>query len=238
MHFLDRASIEEPECLGNYVYPEQNWQSFGSSCKKELRAALVELQGEPGVSNAPGAGEFGVRCAYCESFIHHDGHIEHFRRKNPSHFPELTFSWGNLFLACGATNHCGHFKDSPSSANYNPNDLVKPDVEDPRPFFFFSVQGSIHARAGLSATDKHRALETIRVFNLDEPNLEAKRRKALASLREKRDELLNDFDDLLDESKSEAETREIEALISAWFDGEIEASRYQPFSSAVQDLFT
>ncbi|KWR73193.1 hypothetical protein RN04_04915 [Arthrobacter sp. W1] len=237
MHFLDRASIEKPECLGNYVYPERNWDSFGSSCKKKLRAALVELQGEPGVSNAPGAEEFGVRCAYCESFIHHDGHIEHFRRKNPNHFPELTFSWENLFLACGATTHCGHFKDAPRSEIYDPNDLVKPDVEDPRPFFFFSVQGSIHARDGLSASDRHKAVETIRVFNLDDPNLVAKRRKAMASLREKYDELLSEFDDLLVGDKSESEMRDIEALISEWIQGEIQASKYQPFSSAVQDLF-
>lgn len=238
MHFLDRNSVTEPSCLSSYSYPAQTWKSFGGPCKVELRKALVELQGEPGITNSAGASEYGIRCAYCESSIFHDGHIEHFRRKNPEHFPELTFAWDNLFLSCGATTHCGHYKDAANSKPYDPNDLVKPDIEDPRRLLFFSVQGSLHPREGLSATDQHRANETIRVFNLNDPVLVAKRRKALESLAESRDEFLMLFGDLLDENHSEHEREEFEQLVHEWIQNEVQVSMYQPYSSAIRDLLT
>ncbi len=47
---------------------------------------------------------FHGKCAYCESYIPHVtfAHIEHYRPK--ATFPDLTFSWGNLLLACGKCN--------------------------------------------------------------------------------------------------------------------------------------
>ncbi len=47
---------------------------------------------------------FQGKCAFCESFILHIdyGHIEHYRPK--SKFPEYTFEWENLLLACGVCN--------------------------------------------------------------------------------------------------------------------------------------
>ena len=47
---------------------------------------------------------FHGKCAYCESKIKHvsDPHIEHYRPK--SKFPDLTFAWDNLLLACGQCN--------------------------------------------------------------------------------------------------------------------------------------
>ena len=47
---------------------------------------------------------FRSKCAYCESKITHVdyGHIDHYRPK--SKFPDLTFEWSNLLLACGICN--------------------------------------------------------------------------------------------------------------------------------------
>lgn len=238
MHFLDRESVTEPPCLQYYSYPEQKWEDLRGICKKELRAALVELQGEPVVSNAPGAAEFGLRCAYCESAIHHEGHIEHFRRKNWKHFPILTFSWDNLFLACGSTRHCGHFKDAPSSATYDPEELVKPDERDPRDFFFFSVQGRVYSREGLSESNKRVAEETIRVFNLNDPGLTARRRKALESHVVNRNDFLETIEALGNGLLSVDDEELINQMIRDWFQQEIEKARYLPYSSAVEDLFT
>lgn len=122
MHYLERTAIKAPECLQNYNYPAQTWDNFGSECKKELRHQLVEMQGIPEDSTAEGAEEYGVRCAYCEGPIRQGGHIEHFRRKNPQHFPELTFARENLFLACGSVRHCGHYKDRPKADPYLADD--------------------------------------------------------------------------------------------------------------------
>ena len=60
----------------------------------EVKSALVDL--------------FDGKCAYCESKITHIeyGHIEHYRPK--STFPEKTFEWSNLLLACGVCNGTAH----------------------------------------------------------------------------------------------------------------------------------
>jgi uncharacterized protein (TIGR02646 family) len=61
---------------------------------KSIRKALIAM--------------FNGKCAYCESKILHVdfGHIEHFRPK--SKYKNLTFTWDNLFLACGVCNSAGN----------------------------------------------------------------------------------------------------------------------------------
>ena len=179
MHKLDRASVMPPACLDAYDYRTQKWKDLGSECKRELRAALVQMQGIPGVTT-PDANEYGLRCAYCEGTIFHEGHIEHFRRKNSAHYPELTFAWPNLFLACGANSHCGHYKDRRAAPAYNPDHLIKPDEHEPSDFLHFHSSGDVRVRSGLSAADTHRAAETIRVFGLDDGALSGARAKALS----------------------------------------------------------
>jgi uncharacterized protein (TIGR02646 family) len=112
----------------------------------------------------------GERCAYCESPIYPgEGHIEHFRRKNKGHFPELTFAWENLFLSCDSETNCGHFKDRPHGPAYRPDDLVKPDTDDPEGFFFFSATGEVRVKANIDTASSTRAKQTIRVFGLNHP---------------------------------------------------------------------
>jgi uncharacterized protein (TIGR02646 family) len=47
------------------------------------------------------------KCMYCESKINHItfDHIEHIRPKAQEKYPELTFDWDNLGLACPLCNH-------------------------------------------------------------------------------------------------------------------------------------
>jgi len=165
MHKLDRARVPDPPCLSKYDYHTQTWEDVSSDDKKQIRLELEQLQ--------------DVRCAYCEGEIFSGGHVEHFRRKNPNHFPHLTFTWSNLFLSCGSNIHCGHYKDRPSTAAYNPDDLVKPDEHEPDDYFYFHSSGEIRHRTGISINDQARASETIRVFNLNCGVLMAARRRAL-----------------------------------------------------------
>lgn len=53
------------------------------------------------------AAETQGKCMYCESKIAHVtfAHIEHYRPKAKTRFPELTFEWTNLGLACPRCNH-------------------------------------------------------------------------------------------------------------------------------------
>lgn len=117
------------------------------------------------------------RCAYCEVKIR-DGarHIEHFLSRH-SH-PKHTFDWNNLFGSCDRDDSCGKYKDG-NGKPYQPEDLIKPDVDDPDPFLLFTLDGHVGPSDGLSPADLWRAKETIRVFNLNCAGLATERKNAL-----------------------------------------------------------
>lgn len=233
MHFLDRSTVAAPACLASWNYEEKNWDDFtraGAACKKQLRLALQRLQSQQVIDdNADDEVEYllGLRCAYCEGQIFHGGHIEHFRRKNPNHFPQLTFEWNNLFLACGSKVHCGHYKDRPNAPSYNPDELIKPDIHNPDDFLYFHSSGEarVRHRGGMTAADRHRGAETIRVFHLDCGRLRGGRHKALNQYLDRNTGILeaimgfdeNDRQDFIAE--------------------EIEATKWEPFWTTIRHFF-
>ena len=150
MHFLQREAA--PNCLSNYQHGQHQWTSPTVAERTEIRTALEAMQGR--------------RCAYCECDLPQDGqhgqHIEHFRQR--SRYPQGTFDWDNLFLSCDREDSCGKHKDT---CTYTPADLIKPDVEDPELFFRYGEDGTISVRQGLSPQQQHRAIETLRIFNID-----------------------------------------------------------------------
>lgn len=115
------------------------------------------------------------RCAYCEAALSAENrHIEHFRQRH--YYPQGTFDWHNLFGSCSRRDSCGKHKDRVGA--YPHQNLIKPDVEDPEHFLLFIPIGSVHARANLSAAERLRAEETIRILHLNGP-LQAIRREVL-----------------------------------------------------------
>ncbi|MBT0034996.1 retron system putative HNH endonuclease [Vibrio alginolyticus] len=225
MHKLNRGNTEAPQCLSDYDHNTQTWDDFGGECKKRLRAALAQMQGIPGVTTED-ASEYGVRCAYCEDAIHHAGHIEHFRRKNKKHFPELTFEWNNLFLACGSNDHCGHYKDRRGADAYNPDDLIKPDIEDPEDYLYFHSSGEVRPRVGIDANKELKANETIRAFGLKDRTLTSSRARALKTYKEK---VLDELDEI---ANWEPE------LIAEYIQQEIENTQWQAFSTTIKHFLS
>lgn len=222
MHKLERADVNAPACLAEYDYQTQKWADFGGNCKKQLRFALFQMQGIPGIT-VENAAEYGLRCAYCEGGIYNEGHIEHFRRKNPKlGFPELTFEWSNFFLACRANTHCGHFKDRRSAPPYNPDLLVKPDEHNPEHYLYFHSSGEVRAQANLNEEDKKRATETIRVFGLDNKVLEGARARAVSGYRKIK---AGDFEELVSWDPAD---------INDYLQGEIEATRWHPYATTIK----
>lgn len=71
------------------------------------------------------------KCMYCESEISHVAHehIEHFRPKARTKYPELTFEWTNLGLACPVCNVSKSDDFDENCAHVNPYN------EDPADFF-------------------------------------------------------------------------------------------------------
>jgi uncharacterized protein (TIGR02646 family) len=221
MHKLDRTGVAPPACLATYNYKAQSWDDLAPVCKRELRAALVLMQGIPGVTT-PDANEYGLRCAYCEGTIFHEGHIEHFRRKNAKHFPQLTFAWNNLFLACGSNEHCGHYKDRRGALAYDPAQLIKPDQDEPDSYLYFHSSGEVRARAGLNPVDASRANETIRVFGLDDRTLAGSRAKSISIYKRK---VASDLDELASWPFADRQ---------AYLAGEVDATRYEPYATTVK----
>jgi uncharacterized protein (TIGR02646 family) len=151
-----------PACLNNFDHNVHNWSSMRSR-KKQVWEKLEEMQ--------------GGFCCYCESFAYRgNGHIEHFFHKGEashgnSPYKHLTFNWENLFGCCGLNggDTCGHFKDTQGYAGpgfYNPEDVLKPDLDDPQEFFEYLPTGVISAKSSLDFINKKKAEETLRVLNL------------------------------------------------------------------------
>lgn len=197
MHKLDRTAIAAPGCLADYQHGKHTWEHVTPADKQQIRVRLGQMQ--------------GVLCAYCEGDVYTDGHVEHFRRKNPDHFPELTFVWSNLFLSCGSHAHCGHYKDRPRGAPYDPNDLVKPDEDEPDEFFYFHSSGEIRVREGIHPDKQARAAETIRVFHLDENVLRWDRWRAVKQYEKNSPGILDDLMAFGEEDRLDFIQTEIEA---------------------------
>jgi uncharacterized protein (TIGR02646 family) len=196
--------------LANYHHGQHNWDDLRAPDRDEIRQRLEEMQGR--------------RCAYCEGSLDVLGqHIEHFRRKHAGHFPQLTFVWTNLYWSCDQQDSCGHYKDHGAGA-YDVNDLIDPCLEDPDAFFRFRADGTISVRSGLSATDQHRAHETLRVFNLH---------PQWGRLRNMRKAILAEYVFMIDDAIGFT-TDELQQL----FENELAAAESLPFSTAIRHVLT
>lgn len=216
MHKLDRSAVVAPPCLAVFDYQYQDWHDLGPSCKNQVREALVCLQGNPASLDDH------MRCAYCEGVIFDGGHTEHFRRKHKAHYPELTFEWSNLFRSCDARMHCGHHKDRKGATNYDPGKLIKPDEVDPEHFLYFHSSGEVRPKEGLFDDDKDVAKETIQVFGLNEGSLQGKRRKAVATIKQRY------FKDLQELASWSEEDRQ------CYVQAELEATRWHPYATTIK----
>jgi uncharacterized protein (TIGR02646 family) len=160
MHKLHRG--QAPSCLKRHHRTSANdWQKVSPEDKAEIWEALQAMQLD--------------RCAYCESKITAlKRHIEHFCLRSRSR--TKTFDWLNLFGSCNSQEHCGKHKDNQS---FQSADLIKPDIENPEELLLFLADGTVAIRLKLAPGDRHRAEETIRVFNLNAASLINQRRQAV-----------------------------------------------------------
>ena len=171
-----RRPMPEPEGLSNYDYKIHKWgkDSPDTACRTAIWNKLNIMQ--------------NGFCAYCEGAIAPDNrHIEHFFHKGQkaggiTSYKKLTFDWSNLFGSCGKTSGdtCGHYKDRQGGkgpGQYNPDDIIKPDIEDPATFFNFLDTGVIEVKVDLTDNERRRASETLRVLNL--AFLNAKRKEQI-----------------------------------------------------------
>ncbi|CAI0839392.1 Uncharacterised protein [Serratia quinivorans] len=166
MKKLDRSLALTPLCLSNYSYLTHQWRQLTQ--RVDVWIEIDKIQNK--------------FCVYCESIAEKGngkGHIEHFFYKGNPLYTNLTFVWDNLFGCCDSRKHCGHYKDQilPGGVkrSYDPNILIKPDVDDPEEFLQFLDSGKVKAREGLTEPMRQRATETISALNLDCSELNSSR---------------------------------------------------------------
>lgn len=185
-----------PRCLAKCDYTKHEWGQRYPRYRKDIWEQLDVMQ--------------GGFCAYCEAFLVRDNkHIEHFFRKGKmpdgtTPYKHLTFDWNNLFGCCGKDSGetCGHYKDlgAKGPETYDPNDLIKPDIEDPRDFLAFQDTGMVGPQIGLTDNDLERANETIRVLRLDFPALNGARKGRIDIFKEELNKLALRSHELDDDS--------------------------------------
>lgn len=164
MRYLQRPQ-PSPTCLAKYNHQTHNWSTRtpSSQDRRAIWGKLAQMQ--------------GGFCCYCESVaVKGNGHIEHFFHKGLNisgyaPYKHLMFEWGNLFGSCGvgSGNTCGHYKDRKGPlypGGYDPNHIIKPDVDNPSDYLSFLPTGVISVKSGLSPESENRAKETLRVLNL------------------------------------------------------------------------
>ncbi len=156
MHRLRRDAVDAPVSLAE---SPRRYADLRGRERDEIRSALLNMQGQ--------------RCAYCERRTGDDrdaGHIEHFQ--NQADHVDLQCEWTNLFWSCNDEKTCGKHKDKCTKVagdlrRFDPEDIVNPCIEDPEDLLLFVSDGTVRPRDGLSEGDRHRAEETLRVFQLN-----------------------------------------------------------------------
>ena len=109
-------------------------------------------------------------CTYCDIFFENTdaSEVEHYKPQNE--YPELKFTWENLFAACSPCN-----KQKEKSYNQYINNAlpIKPDEEQYDFFKYFEIEfltGEIAANNELNRIEKQRAENTIKYLGLNKGN--------------------------------------------------------------------
>ena len=129
------------------------------------------------------------RCSYCDGYpmgAMGNDEIDHFRPKSRAEFYELVCAWQNLFLICTRCN--GAKRDQWEPALLRPDD---PGYAFGRYFLFRFDTGALEPAPGMAEDDRHRALRTIAILELNRTDACTARLKAIKEIerRESDDEL-------------------------------------------------
>ena len=115
-------------------------------------------------------------------------HIDHFKKK--SIYIHLTFDWSNLFAAVKDNRFGSDYKDKQikghNAAHYYQL-LINPALDTPESYFWYSNDGMVHPKDGLTSTDLGKAITTIKLFNLNQSTLIHRRRELWQILQTYRD---------------------------------------------------
>ena len=206
---------EAPEILAKLSKQGTTWGEVSDADRKLIRSPLDEM-------STRGNRTF---CNYCEQPISDStkGHIEHLAPRNQ--YPKLVFDWHNLYLSCKEPEHCGEFKDSGKGVPYSPDQLVRPDQEDPEAIFRFFSTGKVQPRPGLDQQTRERAEETIEALNLNAKKLVNARSATAKQAEAVIFEILDDLETLSNEERA------------VFLEDEIRSFEGSPFLTTARQFF-
>lgn len=127
------------------------------------------------------------KCMYCESKVSHVSyeHIEHIKPKAKTKFPELTFEWENLGLACPVCNM------NKSDEYDNELPILNPYTDSPEEFLL-AAGPYIYARPG-----KPRGKLTEQLLGLNRIDLVEQRIERVETIRRLVDNYMNERNETL-----------------------------------------
>lgn len=126
-------------------------------------------------------------CAYTGIRITKDEncHIDHFHTRNL--FPEKTFDYNNMLVACNSENYGAKYKDKQIKNKADYDVLINPVVDDPSDYMEYTFTGEMEA-----INQNQKGIQTINYFNLNELRLVDRRKGAILSLLNMQDVLNED----------------------------------------------
>lgn len=105
------SKMEEPQVLienksqwtNNLINLVEKYGSYDDIPQKE-KSEAIKYYAHPDITAVLLGNDGNAKCIYCESYVNVSGYanIEHYHPK--SIYPKETFSWDNLFVACGPCN--------------------------------------------------------------------------------------------------------------------------------------
>lgn len=150
----------------------QRYQDLAGKPRESLVKSLLSEQGD--------------LCCYCMRRISAaDSHVEHFRPQ--THYPKRDLEYSNLLASCSGEHddspplHCGHAKGNrPAPGTEDEHLLLSPLSPDCERFFRYTLEGEV---LPTDEDDRESSAErTISILKLDEPNLQAQRKRALTAV--------------------------------------------------------
>jgi hypothetical protein len=145
--------------------------------------------------------ECNSKCMYCESSIGHIAfeHIEHIKPKAVNRYPELTFIWTNLGLVCPICN------SNKSDIYDEALPFINPYEDNPLDYLKALGHFIYHL------PNNHRGEITVRIINLNRPQLIERRKERIDSIRGLIDRYHAHTNPILKEALKEEILEEIES---------------------------
>lgn len=183
---LEARRIQHLVKIATGTDSNQDWRAFKSQKKVNTRDRCMSEQ-------------YGL-CAYSEVALDPTDlgmHLDHVKPRAKAR--HLTFSHANLLLS--AIDDIGMrslaksdvFGGHARGNRYSAAGFIRPLMADCRRYFHYRSDGEIEPRVNLSASERRRALYSIRVMNLNAPILVTRRRNKLELLEEEVDQLLGNL---------------------------------------------